>query len=180
LNTPSTIYKQIAETVNFSSIFGPHTEEWISKIIQGLNKNEPGFLYYLICNQLPQGSLESTIKTIAGIKVAFSNLNVDTDDLKVKSAVEFKHHLTSIDNSKIQFIKQISKSGEKNFNIIDWDIPFLRFHELDIPPALLGDSTSINLLSGSNNDLASLDLEALFDDMFEGQAWVERFVEACA
>jgi hypothetical protein len=180
LNTPFKIYKKIAETANLSSIFGPGTAEWVDKIAQGLHQNEPGFLYYLICNQLPKGCLESTAKTIAGIKVALSNLNIDIDDLKAEAALEFESYVTSIDKSKIEHIKKISKSSKKNFNIIDWDIPFLPFDELDLPPALLGDSTSINLLSGDNNNLASLDLETLFDEMFEGQAWVERFVEACA
>lgn len=180
LNTPSVIYKHLSENVDLSKIFGPGTEEWVSKIKKGLVLNEPGFLFYLICRLLPKNSLESSTAMTSGLKTAFEFLDIDIDYLKSEAKNEFEALLEDVNQSKIDNIIKISNSGHGNFLKINWDISSLPFDILDLPPALLGDSTSIQIFPGIDKGLKTFDLEMLFEDMFEGQSWVERFTEACA
>jgi hypothetical protein len=180
LNTPSVIYKNLSEHVDLSKVFGAGTEEWVSKIKKGLELNEPGFLFYLICKLLPNNSLESNTAMITGLKTAFEFLDIDVNYLKSEAKTEFEALLEEVNQSQVDNIIKISNSGHSNFEKINWDTPSLPFDLLDFPPALLGDSTSIQIFPGIDNGLKNLDLDKLFDDMLEGQSWVQRFTEACA
>lgn len=180
LNTPSVIYKNLAENADLLSVFGVGHEEWISKIKQGLELCEPGFLYYLICKLLPFDSLNSSVAFTNGINATFKSLGIDVKDLKLEAKREFETLLAEINHSPLSNIIKISNSGYKNFEMINWDNPSLPFDILDLPPVLLGDSSSIQIFPGVEKGLKTLDLDHLFEDMIEGQSWVERFTEACA
>lgn len=180
LNTPSIIYQHLSENVDFSRIFGAGSGEWNLKIKKGLELNEPGFLFYLICKLIPQNAIESKESLMAGLKKAFDFLDVDIDYLKSEAKKEFEALLAEVNESKLDNIVKISNSGYNNFLKINWDVSSLPFDTLDLPPVLLGDSSSIQIFPGVDEGLKNFDLEILFDDMFEGQSWVERFTEACA
>jgi len=180
LNTPSVIYKHLSEKVDLYKVFGPGSGEWVSKIKKGLELNEPGFLFYLICKLLPKNALESNTAMITGLKTVFDFFDIDINYLKSESKKEFETLLEEVNKSQLDNIIKISNSGYYNFNKINWDSSSLPFDVLDLPPALLGDSTSIQIFPGIDKGLKNFNLDKLFDDMFEGQSWVERFTEACA
>jgi hypothetical protein len=180
LNTPSVVYKNLAENADLLSVFGSGCEEWVSKIKQGLELCEPGFLYYLICKLLPTNSLESITSLTRGLNEAYKLLGIEVNNLRTEAKSEFKILLAQINKSQLRNIIKISNSGYKNFEMINWDKASLPFDTLDLPPALLGDSSPIQIFPGVEKGLRTLDLEQLFEDMIEGQSWVERFSEACA
>jgi hypothetical protein len=55
----------------------------------------------------------------------------------------------------------------------------LDIKNINIPPALLGDSNKLSLFANTNNSLRNFDIDECFEELYRGQKWVERFSEAC-
>ncbi|OUR73653.1 hypothetical protein A9Q78_02990 [Methylophaga sp. 41_12_T18] len=70
-------------------------------------------------------------------------------------------------------------------NIVNIGVQFLwgrsfPFNFIDLPPVLLGDCETVTASPGVNNALREFDIEAAYNELVEGQLWVERFSKACA
>lgn len=182
LNTPSTIYNKIAVDCDFNALFGAtkEAEAWIEKIRKGLSYLEPGILYYLICYAMPDGKLSKSDDVMPLIHSGFKRLSINYIDLQNESKIEFSKYSNLAAGSKIESIVKIAQAGQANYQRSDWSKSKIDFFEMNIPPALLGDSVEINIFSGDKNSLHSLSLNAVYDELVNGQLWVEKFVEACA
>lgn len=182
LNTPSSIYNKIVRECDFRALFGSDKgiDAWIEKILKGLEYLEPGFLFYLICHAMPNGKLDKSDDVLSLICSGLKKLGIDYEHLKSESEIEFLKYSNLAKSSKIESISKISDSGQKNYNITDWSDSRIDFYNMNIPPALLGDSVEVDIFSGKENLLKAMSLEAVYDELVEGQIWVERFVEACA
>lgn len=183
LNAPNIVYKKISENFDFTSIFGVGAEvdAWICNIKKGLYYGEPGFLFYLVCLVIPKSDgCSSVLDEIEQVILkAFLAIGVDIEYFKQEAGKEYLESLNYLNNSKIDIIKTISKSGYCNFKKINWNNYCINFNEINIPPVMLGDSSVVNIMSENNNSLYDLNLDDVYDELVEGQIWVERFVEAC-
>lgn len=51
--------------------------------------------------------------------------------------------------------------------------------EFKLAAALLGDSTEFSIGNSQDNTLGKINLDDLFNELYQGQLWVDRFSEAC-
>ena len=155
LNTPSSIYNQIVRECDFGALFGSTkgVDAWVEKILKGLEYLEPGFLFYLICHAMPDGKLDKSDDVLSLICSGLKKLGVDYEHLKSESEVEFLKYSNLAITSKIESISKISGSGQENYNRTDWSNSRIDFYEMNIPPALLGDSVEVDVFSGDKNSL---------------------------
>ncbi|HHG3243642.1 TPA: hypothetical protein ACPVXZ_000732 [Vibrio parahaemolyticus] len=135
-------------------------------------------LFYLIFQLLPfsikSGEIHQHINDV------YSKLGITKEQL-VQLAKEEKDVITEeLFNSKIDKIACLSAAGCDNYDKIDWDVPKLPVYELNLPAVVLGDDTKHVLLSyEDDNLLKDYNIESLYEELIEGQFWVERFSEAC-
>ncbi|EIV8498709.1 hypothetical protein ACSTK1_11035 [Vibrio parahaemolyticus] len=179
LNTPTSVYENIANNFDFEKLWGTHPKaiEFANKVKQGLKIHEPGFLFYLLCQFIPYSTNYSDIEDT--INKAYITLGTPMTDLVTYAKRDAALHAITLSASKIFQIRELSLSGYENFERIQWDKSSIQFHELNIPPALLGDLTKADLMSGDSNRLRTYDIDSLYDELVQGQFWVDRFTEAC-
>ena len=73
----------------------------------------------------------------------------------------------------------LAKAGEDNFKKINLKSSRLDLSKLSLPPVYLGDGQEVTVFNNENNILKDIGLEKIFEELYEGQEWVERFSEAC-
>ncbi|EHH1093693.1 hypothetical protein J7G18_000896 [Vibrio parahaemolyticus] len=179
LNTPTSVYEIIALNYDFTMLWGHHPQaiEFANKVKLGLKIHEPGILFYLLCQFIPHSTTFCDIeKTIIN---AYNKLGIPLTDLESIAKNDAASHAKTLSGSKVFHIRELSLSGHENFARIKWGRSAIQFHELNIPPVLLGDYTKADLMSGNSNRLQTYNIDALYDELVEGQLWVDRFTEAC-
>ena len=180
LNFPVSAFKRLTELCPITEILKiPKGHAFEKAVIDGLNSNDLGVLYYLLSQAIPDGSHESKAAAETGVRQAIKIIGLDYKILEDEARVEAKQLFSEISLSKISSITTISKAGYSNFEKIGLAQGELSFNNLNIPPALLGDSTQFSIGNSQDNSLKSIDLDVLFDELYRGQSWVERFSEAC-
>lgn len=165
----------IAEILNISKL-----SDFETAIRNGIKNHDLGTIYYLLCCALPKDSHESIKKTKDGILAAIKRIGVDYDSLMGYAQEEAKQLANSIKSSRIDSISTLANAGYENFGQICFDEARLHFDRMNLPPAILGDSNE-SMIFGSTkkNSLENFNLEECFNELLQGQLWVERFSEAC-
>lgn len=180
LNLPERAFEEILNKCNIGQIISTHEEdEFTQKIRSGIKARDLGVIYFLLCRALPKDSAESAKKSIDGINTALSKLSLNVSDLRSWIEQEASALAQSIIESKIKSISTLGKSGLNNIKKIDLFSMNIPFPSLDLPPALLGDSSTWLPFNSPKNSLSDLDLDECFNELYEGQEWVERFSEGC-
>ncbi|WP_425640780.1 hypothetical protein ACPUEK_11050 [Marinomonas gallaica] len=179
LNTPKSAYDKFSSLDVLQRIFGAGASDWNQKIQKGLQYYEPGVLFYILCYLLPDNSLDSLENLEPGIISAYARAGISYDELIKDSEDEIIGYLNEIRSSEIRYLRELSDAGYENYKKIKWNSSLLNFNELNTPAALLNDSSQIDFFPKSNDMLINIDLEAIYDELIEGQLWTERFVEAC-
>jgi hypothetical protein len=182
LNLPDVTYDDILSNYNFNLAFGDSREAipFIEKIKQGLENREMGFLFYLLCKVIPKESLTNGSEINNLIQGGFNSLGID-----IKKVSDISHHdaliiFSRLKDSQITKLQDIAIAGYENLiELKDFDGTIL-FEKMNLPPVLLGDSNQVDIFSSESNKLKSYDLDGLYNELVEGQLWVEKFVEACA
>lgn len=182
LNMPNAIYDDILSDCNFNLVFGNSQEAipFIDKIKKGLENREMGFLFYLLCKVIPKESLTNASEINNLIQKGFNSLGIDIQRVSKISHIDVLIIFSKLKDSRIIKLQDIATAGYDNFftlNDFDGSIPF---EKMNLPPVLLGDSNQVDIFSSDINNLKSYDLDALYNELVEGQLWVEKFVEACA
>lgn len=180
LNLPESSIQKIADNCSVSEVLKlPKAAPTVMAVQNGLKIGDLGVLYYMVCAALPEQSYVSHKAAISGAIAALETIGVDYATLR-SDRNKFAHDLcVELWASKIQSISTLSKAGYDNFQKIGDDDFALDFNRLNLPPALLSDSSASLIFSCDSNLLTNFNLDDCFNELFEGQSWVERFSEAC-
>ncbi|MFC3685629.1 hypothetical protein [Hydrogenophaga luteola] len=180
LNIPEVIFDKLAEICPIEEVLNiPIQHEFSKAIRDGLKSRDLGIIYYLLCNALPENVIESERHATTAIAAALNALGTSEDELSVAAQAEADFLLRSLDETDIEHIKILARSGYANFKTIGFQSAELDFRQLNLPPALLGDDTIVNVFAGDKNSLSTFDIEGCFFELDDGMSWVTRFSEAC-
>lgn len=154
----------------------------IKRITDNLDKNDLGTLYYIICIELSKTLDTPDPQEIQdGIVLMLKRMGIDYYKFIVSCQEEANLLAKSLCASSIKSISILASAGHDNFNKIIEDrknMPILG--KLNTPPALLGDGTIHSCLNfHDGNLLKNFNIEQCFDELHDGQRWVENFAEAC-
>jgi len=177
LNFTDELFDSIAGRAPIAEILQlPRESPFIASALAGLRQRDRGILFYLLCNALPADS-HNNPKPQAAVRAAANFVGFEIDMLRESARREAKRLASSLISSEIRPIQALARAGLANFYNTDFDQAPLRFNQMHLPPAVLGDSSELQVFGG--NGLADFDVSACFDELFFGQSWVERFAEAC-
>ena len=180
LNTPSAIFLKISKSGAAEKVFGPDAKEWVDSVNKGLESCEIGFLFYLLCETLPEDTMNHGKPIKVSIKEAYEKLGVQYKELVSMSKSDFASISREIKGLPIDQLKVVAQAGDKNYKKISWNSPALKYEMLNVPPVLLNDGEQIDVFISEKNVLLGINLEDFYSEFIEGQIWVERFVEVCA
>lgn len=180
LNLPESSIQKIADNCSVSEVLKlPKDAPTVMAVQNGLKIGDLGVLYYMVCAALPEQSYVSHKAAISGTIAALETIGVDYATLR-SDRNKFAYDLcVELWASKIQSISTLSKAAYDNFQKIGDNDFALNFNGLNLPPALLSDSSASLIFSCDSNLLTNFNLDDCFNELFEGQSWVERFSEAC-
>ncbi|SFV15604.1 hypothetical protein [Pseudoduganella namucuonensis] len=181
LNIPERLYRKIKVTPEVGEKMGwsSGTDKVIKIINTGLQQCNPGVLFYLLTQLLPTNSASGSANLKSGIESALSLLGTNLEEIQQEAIGEIDFLADELSRSKINSIRKLGLAGKENFSLIDLVSPGLKFNLLQLPPVLLSDGTSRSIFTTPQNKLGTIDLEMLYDELVNGQIWVERFSEAC-
>lgn len=180
LNCTDEVYDAVLSADIVDTILGfEKGNDTSDRIREGLQCRDLGVLYYMLCNALPPLSYENSDSIVAGIKSSIAALGYDISELEASRALKAESLVKELKASKIETIRELATAAELNYQKLDLLIDSLPFQDLNLPPALLGDSNSMHVFGSKNNSLEDFDIDDCFDELFKGQSWVTRFSEAC-
>lgn len=180
LNFPLSLFKSVIENCPIDAILRiPKGSAFEQQIRIGLEGGNLGILYYLICKALPSDSALNQSKTLEGVTAAMEMIGVSMENLIFEAGRETKESLIFFKDSRIRSLRTISSAGLKNFSMINFNTAAIPFYKLHLPRVYLGDGEQVSIFKNVENDLKDIDLDTIFDDLYEGQEWVDRFSEAC-
>lgn len=180
LNFPKSLLDIVAESTDIHDILRmPKDHEFEIRMKAGIKNHNLGVLYFLICNALPKNAAESRDSMIAAIDTALGKVNLSMERINKeanKEAVEISGRLKE---SKLKAIRILAETGKDNFNKISITSTNLNFSNLSLPAVYLGDGREVRIFKNEKNLLKEISIEDIFEELYEGQEWVERFSEAC-
>lgn len=179
LNFPDAALRQVFENCAVEEILQVRDNaRFVDSIKNGLRYGDLGILFYVLCAALPPKSYASTKAAVAGINEALVKIGVVPEDLATMRDEQAAKLVAALATSEFKSIAILSKAGFENFQKLAANASVDLF-DLNVPPALLGDSSTTQIFQSPSNKLREFDIEACFEELFAGQLWVERFSEAC-
>lgn len=180
LNLPKEAIQKVAETCPVAELMKLEKEDTFVKAIHhGLRNGDLGVLFYVICLALPERAYVDSQAAITGVVEALRTLGLDFSSIRHEAETRVSEMLDDLARSTIQPISLMANAGYDNFNKIECSDFELNFSYLNLPPALLSDSSVAHIFGPDNNLLKDFDFESCFTQLSAGQSWVERFAEAC-
>ena len=180
LNLPKEAIQNIADTCPVEELMKLEKENpFVKAMHRGLRKEDLGVLFYVICLALPERAYVDSKAAIRGVDEALGILGLDLSSIRDKTETRASEMVVDLTKSKIQPISLIANAGYDNFKKIGYSNVELDFSDLNLPPSLLGDSSVAHIFGTDNNLLKDFDFDNCFNQLSEGQSWVERFAEAC-
>lgn len=181
LNIPTGYFSTIAASCPIEDILEvPSDHQSISYFRNGLLSCDYGALFYLLCLSLPKGNYTSNQSILFLVDTAIERVGINVQVAKSEADLEANEIYQKLKNTSMNVILQLTEAGYanyKNFSHIRLNLPF---EQLNLPPVLLSDSNSLTIFSNPNNQLSTFDIDSAFSQLYDyGQAWVERFAEAC-
>jgi hypothetical protein len=179
LNFPEVLLRNVLESKIFQILNIPEGHDFEISIKAGVENHNLGVLYFLICSALPKNTAESHKNMLAGIDVALEKLGLTLKQIEMEAGIEINRIAKSIENSRFKSIRSLSKAGLDNFKKISMNASGLNFSKLSLPSVYLGDQKEVFFFKNNENILRDINLDEVFEELYEGQEWVERFSEAC-
>ncbi len=182
LNFPSDHFQKIT-LGSVSSVLGIAPDHaFVQAVFQGIQCGDRGVLYYLLCEALPSGSHENHAKAREGLSSAMQQLQIDEVEASASALEEvytlsrrtFEGEGAALSVLRSTCLENFTASTEGKLAV---ELPWERLH---LPPVILGDCETTRLLGRSDGPLARKEFfEECFNELHEGQKWVDRFSEAC-
>lgn len=180
LNFPRSLLETILDDTEICDVLGESKDEDLeNRIKAGIKNNNLGILYYLICKALPNDTAESQTKMIGGVDIALRKIGLSLDLISKEANAEVEEIAGELNKSKLNAIKILSKSGAYNFAKIPLNSMHFNLPELSLPSVYLGDGVEVSIFMNENSLFKNIGIEEIFNELSEGQEWVERFSEAC-
>lgn len=180
LNFPKALISAVARRTKIYEILNiPKDHEFEKRMLSGIKNQNLGILYFLICNALPNDTADSSDKMLAGIETALNRIGISLATLKSEAQKEIDEISAKLDGSKLNAIRILSKSGADNFGKIPLGLAHPDLSILSLPSVYLGDGVEVRIFDNESNILKKVSIEEIFEELYEGQEWVERFSEAC-
>jgi hypothetical protein len=181
LNVPEDYFSTIAANCPIADILEkPSGHQSVEYFKNGLLSCDHGTLFYLLCRALPKDDQISTQSIQGFAESSAERVGIDTQEMRSKAMLEADEIYQQIKATIIPDIARLAEAGYANFKKIIRGRGSLPFTQLHLPPVLLSDSTSSVIFPSESNQLATFDIDSAFTFLYEyGQAWVERFSEAC-
>jgi len=180
LNFPKKLIDNLIKSEEIYAILGiPKTHEFGTRFKAGIKSHDLGILYYLFVCALPKNTSENQEKMIDGIEEALHKFNLSFDLIAKEARSEIEKIANELRSSKLKSIQILAEAGKDNFNKIPLNSTTLNFSNLSFPNVYLGDGIKVAIFKNDNNILNNTEIDDIFDELYEGQEWVERFSEAC-
>lgn len=180
LNCTEEVFDEIIKQNKVKDLFG-RTEDinHLKSITDGLLYRNIGVLYYLVVFGLPEKSYLNSERAINGVASSISKLGIDIGFIKKSAITYIDNNIERLIKSDIKSISKLASSAKENFDIIDMMSITLPFDKLNIPKVFLGDGSERLIFPPENNALANFSLDECFDELSDGEEWVNRFSEGC-
>jgi hypothetical protein len=179
LNFPLAAFQKLAESCDISSVLEiPRGHPTVKSFRTGLKNGDLGMLFYLLCRNLPFGSHQSVELTQTAVYKAAMKIGVNLALVHQMAEIEVARFNKLRESWKIPTLQNISNSAIRNYRKNNNNYMY-DFNNLDVPPVILGDGSCWIPVNNQKNQLANFDLDICFNEMYEGQEWVDRFSEAC-
>lgn len=180
LNFPTSLFDKVSTFPNIHEILGiPEACEFDIRMRTGIKNKNIGILYYLICTALPKDTDENPTKMNIGIETALKKIGLSLYLVQDEASKEIEGIVDKLNNSKLESIKILSKSGLNNFKKIPLTSAKINPSELSIPNIYLSDSTEVSIFENENSLLKNISINDIFNELNSGYEWVMRFSEAC-
>ncbi len=180
LNLPKSLLNRIEESSQIHEILDiPEEYEFENRMRVGIKNQNLGILFFLICKALPKGTADSPEKMTDGVEMALSKICLSLDLIEKEANKEIEEIANELNDSNLKAIKLLSKSGADNFKKIPLTSTILNLSKLSLPTVYLGDGEEVSIFNNEKSLLKGASIEEIFDELTEGQEWVERFSEAC-
>lgn len=180
LNFPKSLIKTVLNSAKIHDILDiPEGHAFEDRMQLGIRSHNLGILYYLICSALPKDSAERKSKVIPGIERSLSKLGLSLELISNEARKEIDEIGQELNGSKLGAINALSRSGVDNFKKIPFSSTNLDFSKLSLPSVYLGDGVEVRIFGNEESVLNNVGIEEIFNELHEGQEWVERFSEAC-
>jgi hypothetical protein len=179
LNFPSTLIENVLASEIHDILDIPKDHEFEKRVRSGIRGRDLGILYFLICSALPKNTADDPKAMIAGIRLALEKINLSLDLLREEARKEIESIANDLNDSKLKAIRLLSRAGFDNFSKIPFTTSGLNVSDLSLPSVYLGDGTEVDIFRNDNSQLKDVGIEEIFDELYAGQEWVERFSEAC-
>jgi len=180
LNFPKSLIDTFSKSEEIHNVLQiPKDHEFEIRMKSGLKNHDLGVLYYLICNALPKNTVDSRDKMIAGVEEALSKYNLSIEQVHSEAIKEIEGIVGELKESKLKAIQILSEVGKDNFVKIPARSANLDMSNLSLPAVYLGDGEEVVFFRNEESLLATVSIDDIFEELYEGQEWVERFSEAC-
>jgi len=179
LNFPESLVEKVLSSDIHQVLDLPRGSDFESRVRTGIQNLNLGILYFLMCSALPSNTAESPEKMMTGIGEALEKLNLSLDLLSEEASKEIERIANNLNDSRIKAIRLLSRAGLDNFLNIPMTTRGLKVAELSMPRVYLGDGTEVSIFQNDKSFLKDIEIEEIFEELYEGQEWVERFSEGC-
>lgn len=181
LNFTNTEFEKISLTPEARETLYIDSHERVRKVFHDAMRHRcRGYIFYLISSLMPKSSYSNYQDIVDGISHALRQIGLDYDKILTNAEQEIESLTNHLSTSQIKSIALLSSSFLGNFHgkVHSRDGQY-NFASFNLPPVLLGDSSIVQPVPSSNNALKDYDFEISYNELVQGQLWVERFSEAC-
>lgn len=180
LNLTDQIFDQLLADQELMARVGfPRDHAFSSRLRDGLRSRDLGTAFFLFARRLQKMPDLKLVDAEAMAIQAIAGLGIDAGAIHqnaVAACEELEHGLRG---SRIEPIRLLAAAGVQNLRTMNPTARRIDFNDLQLPRALLGDSTEVFLLGDPTCELGRRSIESVFEPLFRGERWVERFSEAC-
>jgi len=153
--------------------------DFVESLRDGLRHRDMGTAFFVLTWCLDRNPDIERREAANAVKGAAERLGLDLQIVRRDAEEQARAIADELSRSAIEFIPTIGRCGLENFLATRTDDTALEFSRLHLPLAMLSDSHQATVMGNPASPLIQIDLEELYEEMFQGQQWVERFSEAC-
>jgi hypothetical protein len=149
------------------------------RILDGLRSRDLGTAFYLMTRCLPKKPELALDEAEDVARQAIDALGIDLASVHARAIAFGERVEQELRGTQILPIRWLAEAGLKNLRKINPLAYRIDFAQLHLPKALLGDSSELFVLGNPQSPLARRSIDSVFNTLFNGERWVERFAEGC-
>lgn len=157
----------------------PGNHDFSRRIFYGLRNRDLGTAFFLMtqCLSKQKDLTQADAEKVA--RLAIEAVGIEPESIH-SGAISYGERIEyELRDSPIEPIRCLAEAGLKNLTMIDPLKRSFDFGRLHLPRALLGDSTERFVLGDPNTPLGGRTVDSIFEPLFDGESWINRFAEGC-